>query len=125
MSHTTTLPERIIEAREAIGLSDAKLANRLGVKLGTIQNWESGQLQPRSNKLQMLAGVLGVSLLWLIQGDDEHNPMIDRPTRLDQLEQKVQRMGALQREISQLGNEIASELATIKRLDDQLDDLAA
>ncbi len=125
MSNDTTLAERMIEAREARAMTQASAANRIGIRLKTLQNWESGKTQPRANRLQMLAGVLGVPLLWLMQGDEEHDPMTDRPTRLDQLENKVERMTALQRELFQLSNEIADELSLIRKLDDEFEDLAA
>ena len=41
---------------------------RLGVKVKTIRAWENDQSEPRANKLQMLAGMLGVSIMWLLSG---------------------------------------------------------
>jgi transcriptional regulator with XRE-family HTH domain len=65
---TATLGDRIEGAREAAGLSQTELARRLGVKLATIRAWEDDQAEPRANKLQMLAGLLGVSIMWLLTG---------------------------------------------------------
>lgn len=65
---TATLGDRITGAREAAGLSQTELARRLGVKLTTIRAWEDDQAEPRANKLQMLAGLLGVSIMWLLTG---------------------------------------------------------
>ena len=65
---TATLGDRITGAREASGLSQSELARRLGVKLATIRTWENDQAEPRANKLQMLAGMLGVSIMWLLTG---------------------------------------------------------
>ncbi len=125
MSQNTPLSHRITEARDAAGLSIAQIARRLAVKTKTIENWESGVTSPRTNKLQMLAGVLGVPLLWLIDGGAEYDPMPTRPGRLDLLEQKVERMNNLQRELQQLNNEIAVEIAAIRKIDDELEELAA
>ena len=63
-----TLGGRIVAAREALGLTTAQLARRLGVKSATLHNWECDRSEPRSNKLFMLAGLLNVSPLWLMNG---------------------------------------------------------
>nr|WP_265518516.1 helix-turn-helix transcriptional regulator [Nitratireductor luteus] len=59
---------RLSRARDAAGMTVAELARRLGVKSSTIQAWESDRSQPRANRLTMLAGVLNVSLSWLLHG---------------------------------------------------------
>lgn len=69
-----TLGDRIVSAREALGLSEAQLARRLGVKTATVANWEADRAEPRANKLQMMAGVLNVSLVWLMSGEGEGAP---------------------------------------------------
>lgn len=63
-----TLGERICKARDAVGLSTAQLARRLGIKTSTLQGWESDRSEPRSNKLVLLAGILNVSPTWLLVG---------------------------------------------------------
>ncbi len=125
MSQRTPLSDRLTESREAAGLSIAQVARRLAVKTKTVENWEAGTTTPRPNKLQMLAGVLGVPMLWFIEGGDEYDPMPTRPGRLDLLEQKVDRMNALQRELQQLNSEIAEEIAAIRKIDEELEELAA
>lgn len=66
-----TFGDRVAAAREALGLTQAQLANRLGVRANTLQNWEGDRSEPRANKLQMLAGVLNVSIVWLLTGQGE------------------------------------------------------
>ncbi len=68
---TATFGDRVAAGREALGLSQSELARKLGVKLRTIQAWEDDRFEPRANKLQMLSGVLNVSLLWLLKGEGE------------------------------------------------------
>ena len=70
LDHSTpgTLAKRIVEAREAIGLSTAQLAHRLGVRTATLASWEQGKAEPRTNRLIMLAGLLSVSPTWLLCG---------------------------------------------------------
>jgi len=63
-----TLGDRLAGAREALGLSQSDLSKRLGVKLKTVAAWEDDLSEPRANKLQMLSGVLNVSVMWLLNG---------------------------------------------------------
>jgi len=65
---TATFGDRVTAAREAAGLSPRDLARRIGVREGTVAAWEEDQADPRANKLQMLAGLLNVSLMWLLNG---------------------------------------------------------
>lgn len=66
-----TFGDRLAGAREASMLTQEALARRLGVKLGTIQNWENDHSEPRANKLQMMSGMLNVSMRWLLTGEGE------------------------------------------------------
>ncbi len=66
-----TFGDRLTAAREAQDLSQAQLARRLGVQLKTIQAWENDTSEPRANKLQMVAGILNVSMRWLMTGEGE------------------------------------------------------
>ncbi|MEM6355304.1 MAG: helix-turn-helix transcriptional regulator [Pseudomonadota bacterium] len=69
-----TFGDRVALAREAQGLSQAQLARQLGLRLETVQNWEGDRSEPRANKLQMLAGFLNVSMVWLMTGEGEGGP---------------------------------------------------
>lgn len=66
-----TFGDRMAGAREAAGLTQAEFARRLGVKLKTVRAWEEDLAEPRANKLQMLAGLLNVSVMWLLNGEGE------------------------------------------------------
>lgn len=63
-----TFGDRLEAAREAAGLTADDLAQRLGVRDSTIRAWEADEWEPRGNRLQMLAGMLNVSLVWLMTG---------------------------------------------------------
>ncbi|MEO0750993.1 MAG: helix-turn-helix domain-containing protein [Pseudomonadota bacterium] len=67
----TTFGDRLAGAREQAGMTQAELAKRLGVKLSTLKSWEDDFNEPRANKLQMLAGILNVSLSWILSGEGE------------------------------------------------------
>lgn len=66
-----TFGDRITGAREAANLTQEALARQLGVKLTTVQNWENDHSDPRANKLQMMSGMLNVSMRWLLTGEGE------------------------------------------------------
>ena len=66
-----TFGDRLTAAREAAGMTQEALAKRLGVKKSTMRNWENDLSEPRANRLSMLAGLLNVSMMWLINGEGE------------------------------------------------------
>lgn len=84
---TATFGDRMTGAREAAGLSQTDLARRMGVKVKTVRAWENDQSEPRANKLQMLAGMLGVSIMWLLtgRGDGLEGPETPEPLSDDLL----------------------------------------
>lgn len=68
---SATFGDRLAAAREAAGMTQDTLAKRLGVKLRTLQNWENDLSEPRANRLSMMAGMVNVSMVWLINGEGE------------------------------------------------------
>ena len=73
----STFGDRLAKARDYAGMSQAELARRLGVKLATLRNWESDRSEPRANRLSMLSGLLGVSIIWLMTGDGDGAPELE------------------------------------------------
>ncbi|WP_406720397.1 MULTISPECIES: multiprotein-bridging factor 1 family protein [Thioclava] len=105
-----TFGDRLEGAREAAGLSQTELAAKLGVRLETLQSWEEDMADPRANKLQMVAGMLNVSLMWLLNG--EGAGLDGPPQGVDEAERE--------REILR---EIREARAVIKDLDARLERL--
>lgn len=68
---SATFGDRVHAAREAAGLTQKEFARRLGVKISTVQGWEDDRSEPRANRLSMMAGLLNVSMMWLINGEGE------------------------------------------------------
>jgi len=66
---SATFGDRLAGARRAVGLTQEICSHTMGVKLKTLQAWEEDMSEPRANKLQMLAGVLNVSIIWLLTGE--------------------------------------------------------
>lgn len=71
---TATFGDRLTAAREAAGLETRDLAGRLGVRARTVSAWENDRTEPRANRMPMLAGMLGVSLVWLLTGEGVSAP---------------------------------------------------
>ncbi len=67
----TTFGDRVAGAREQAGMSQTELSKRLGIKVATLKSWEDDFSEPRANKLSMMAGLLNVSLPWLLTGEGD------------------------------------------------------
>lgn len=63
-----TLGGRLSRARYAKSSSLAEVAMIAGVETRTLKSWETDRSAPRSNRLAMLAGILGTSPAWLLFG---------------------------------------------------------
>lgn len=70
-AEAATFGDRVAGAREQAGMSQTQLAKRLGVRLATLKAWEEDRSEPRANRLSMMAGLLNVSMMWLINGEGE------------------------------------------------------
>ena len=49
-------------------MTTAQLAWRPSIKIATLQSWECDRSEPRADRLATIAGILNVSLSWLIHG---------------------------------------------------------
>ena len=72
-----TFGDRLAAARENSNLSQNDLAKRLGVK----------NSEPRANRLSMLAGLLNVSITWLISAEGSG---VEAPSKLDRSADSLQ-----------------------------------
>ncbi len=110
-----TFGDRVAAAREAIGLSEDGLAKRLGIKAETVRKWENDLSEPRANKLQMLSGVLNVSMRWLLTGEGEEIVTEDFPADREisgvladvrslrsEMLRNAERLGVLEKRLRQL-----------------------
>ncbi|HEY4133684.1 MAG TPA: S24 family peptidase [Alphaproteobacteria bacterium] len=64
-----TLGARLRARREAVGLTQEKLAKQCGVSRAAVAQWEAGVTRPSLDNLVRAAKVLGVWLSWLTAGD--------------------------------------------------------
>ena len=63
----------IRQLRENRGLTQAELAEKIGVSAKTVSKWETGKGLPDISLLQPLAGALGVSVIELMNGEQITN----------------------------------------------------
>lgn len=108
-----TLGGRIWRARDALNMTARDLADRLGVHVDTISAWERDRSEPRTSRLFMLAGVLGVTPAWLIAGLGEAPKDEISNSVSGQLLPRLQDVRALH---EQTGKAIAALEAEIARL---------
>ncbi len=117
-----TLGGRISLAREATGLSEAEAAQRLGVLARSWTSWERDRDVPRANRLANMAGILGVSLSWLLsgEGDGPADPA-DAPSANDAAQELMRELRQASRDVVALNrrmNEIADGLERIEWAND-------
>jgi len=109
-----TFGDRLEAAREAKGLTAGGLAEKLGVDALTVEAWESDSDTPRANRIQMLAGLLNVSIVWLISGESSGTDHVantyERPTGVNDA------LG----EISQLKTTLSGALDKLEKLEKRL-----
>lgn len=104
-----TMGGRLSRAREASGMTTKQLAWRLGVRTATIKAWETDRSQPRANRLTMLAGILNVSLSWVLHGIGT-GPVEDEPEMIDGVGAQLERLKSLHAETGHLIRRIQGDL---------------
>ncbi|SEQ25822.1 helix-turn-helix domain-containing protein [Thalassovita taeanensis] len=111
---TATFGDRVAAARDQSGMSQKQLSKRLGIKLKTLEEWEQDLSEPRANKLSMMAGLLNVSIMWLLNGQGDG---VDAPIDDTQLSPDI---NELLTEIRDLKAQITGAADRLGRLEKQL-----
>lgn len=65
---TTSVAERLREAREASGLSQGQVAKRLEMHRPTISEIEAGRRKVPAEELEKFASLYGVTVEWIVTG---------------------------------------------------------
>lgn len=112
-----TFGDRVAAARESAGMTQAVLAKRLGVRLATLRAWEDDLSEPRANRLSILAGLLNVSMMWLINGEGEG---LDGPVDMGPAPADLQNVLA---DMRQLRADMLSKAEEMGRLEKRLRNL--
>lgn len=111
---TATFGDRVAAAREAAEMTQAELARRLGIRLSTLRSWENDLSEPRANRLSMMAGMLNVSMMWLMSGEGEG---IDPPSEDVKMPASAQ---AILNELHELRTDMLTRAEQVGRLEKKL-----
>ncbi|PZM10796.1 helix-turn-helix domain-containing protein [Rhizobium tubonense] len=112
-----TLGGRLSAALDAAGISAESLANQLGVRQETVVAWESDRSEPRPSRLVDIAGILGVSPMWLMTGAGEGPGELNDERALEAV--KIE-LGRLQSAYQEIGRLIDTTSRQIEKLDHQI-----
>ena len=104
-------------ARLAKGLTVDGLASKLGVDVSRVEAWESDADAPRANRIQLLAGLLNVSIVWLISGES------DGTSRVADTYERPLGVNDTLGEISQLKATLSGALDKLEKLERRLQDI--
>lgn len=69
--------KRMRDARKAAGLTMKELGERVGVAESTIHHYEMGTREPSQETLRAIAGILGVSVDYLLEIEEKPVEMSD------------------------------------------------
>lgn len=113
-----TFGARVLAARTVQGIERERLAAKLGVTPKTITAWEADRSMPRSNKTQMLAAMLNVSLRWLLSGRSEQQSegITIPPTDAENTES----IRSILSEMRELKSELTESAQKLTRLEQRL-----
>jgi transcriptional regulator with XRE-family HTH domain len=114
---------RLKEARELRGWSIPQAANMLGVSAKTVSEWEAGKRTPQMSRLMRAAGVLGVAVVWLINGNDEYDPQGSSRSRIDKLAKRLDMAVTRSRTLNSELDAIVAEMKHIRALEPKADGL--
>lgn len=100
-----TFGERLLAYRNAVNLSQEKLAEKVGVTRQTVSKWETNQSVPDFDKILPLCEVLGITTEELIKGEKEN--------KNEQLEEIKQENEKAQKEYMQKRNKKKATVLSI------------
>lgn len=90
-SSVNTVGENIAAVREDIGLAQAKLADRLGVRQPSVWKLENSKGLPNCRTLFKIAVALGCSIERLVAGVNAEYDAVIEPARIAELAREVAR----------------------------------
>lgn len=82
-----TFGERLFGYRTNIGMSQEKLAEKIGVSRQTISKWETNQSTPDFDKILPLCEILGITTEELIKGEKK-----EKNIKLEEIKQEKERL---------------------------------
>lgn len=112
-----TMGGRLSRAREAAGLTTKDIAWRLGVRMATVNAWERDRSQPATHRLNMISGLLSVSISWLLHGVG--TSPVERISA-DKVAGQLEKLTSLHEETGELIGRISRELGNLGRINKSL-----
>nr|WP_209945759.1 helix-turn-helix transcriptional regulator [Rhizobium halophytocola] len=116
-----TLGGRLSSARDAAGVSLSALANQLGVKRDTLQAWETDRSEPRPSRLVNLAGILGVSPMWLMIGRGEGPVMTAEVASMETVEMELARLREMHQDMGRVIQSLEEQIRRVAARGSDLD----
>lgn len=112
-----TLGARISKAREQSGLNLTTAAKLAGIKRDTLKSWEIDASEPRIAKLNMLAGIFGVSVTYFL-ADEGHKGEVEseeasKEELLRSLQEQFQAIQGAQRQLDMALDNVRQTLAKL------------
>ena len=65
-------PDRLIQARESLGITRVALSTLIGVSPATISNWEKGSQSPEEDKLRAIGDAVKLPVHWFLTSPPDH-----------------------------------------------------
>ncbi|MEN3158265.1 S24 family peptidase [Alkalimonas sp. NCh-2] len=70
--NTKTVSKRIVEAREAAGLTQKELTTKIGWGQSRLSNYERGEREPKLDDLKAISKALGIKIYDLLDSETDH-----------------------------------------------------
>ena len=70
----SAIAARLIQTREALGLTQTELCRSSGIERNTYNQWEKGRNRPDLDKAFLLCETFGLTLDWIYRGDPSGLP---------------------------------------------------
>lgn len=83
--------ERIKELRKALGLTQQEFADKLGVKRGTVANYELDRNEPSNSVISLICREFDINELWLRTGEGEMFAALSRDDQITDFAAKLLR----------------------------------
>jgi len=115
-----TMGGRLSRARDVAGLTAKDLAWRLGVKVATVNAWERDRSQPATHRLNMLSGLLSVSISWLLHGVGTSPAEPVERVSAEKVAGQLEKLTSLHVETGELIDRITEELGNLGRINQSL-----
>ena len=83
-----TISERLKQALERLGISQNELSKRTGISKGSISQYVSGYVKPKTDRIYLIAKAMGIKEEWLL-GYDVEMTVTEQEKRLKAYAEKL------------------------------------